>query len=153
MIRRPPRSTLFPYTTLFRSTVNPTLQPGLIPLDLTRGGSPFVFRGRHNINEAGFFVQDTITIHGLVINAGFRLDRYDGLVSGNGPQPRIAASYLIKPTGTVIHAGYTRAYETPYNENLILSSATGAGGLAQNVFVAQGQAPLIPATRNEDSVG
>ncbi len=134
-------------------TVNPTLQPGLIPLDLTRGGSPFVFRGRHNINEAGFFVQDTITIHGLVINAGFRLDRYDGLVSGNGPQPRIAASYLIKPTGTVIHAGYARAYETPYNENLILSSATGAGGLAQNVFGAQGQAPLIPATRNEYNVG
>src|SRR5256885_13141753 len=27
MIRRPPRSTLFPYTTLFRSTVPTTLQP------------------------------------------------------------------------------------------------------------------------------
>src|SRR3712207_9375169 len=26
MIRRPPRSTLFPYTTLFRSTVNATIQ-------------------------------------------------------------------------------------------------------------------------------
>src|SRR2546426_1807143 len=27
MIRRPPRSTLFPYTTLFRSVGNPDLQP------------------------------------------------------------------------------------------------------------------------------
>src|SRR3712207_7510495 len=27
MIRRPPRSTLFPYTTLFRSTVDPGLEP------------------------------------------------------------------------------------------------------------------------------
>src|SRR2546422_9048464 len=27
MIRRPPRSTLFPYTTLFRSKVNPADQP------------------------------------------------------------------------------------------------------------------------------
>src|SRR5712691_12779000 len=27
MIRRPPRSTLFPYTTLFRSTVHPSLLP------------------------------------------------------------------------------------------------------------------------------
>src|SRR3989442_7992627 len=30
MIRRPPRSTLFPYTTLFRSVV-PALVPGLVP--------------------------------------------------------------------------------------------------------------------------
>src|SRR5258708_20902060 len=30
MIRRPPRSTLFPYTTLFRSTrLHPNLKPGL----------------------------------------------------------------------------------------------------------------------------
>src|SRR2546422_8635697 len=28
MIRRPPRSTLFPYTTLFRSLINPRLEPG-----------------------------------------------------------------------------------------------------------------------------
>src|SRR5256885_10949835 len=28
MIRRPPRSTLFPYTTLFRSAVQPVLRPG-----------------------------------------------------------------------------------------------------------------------------
>src|SRR5258708_26193830 len=27
MIRRPPRSTLFPYTTLFRSMIEPVLQP------------------------------------------------------------------------------------------------------------------------------
>src|SRR5258708_31734854 len=29
MIRRPPRSTLFPYTTLFRSRLSPTLLAGL----------------------------------------------------------------------------------------------------------------------------
>jgi len=134
-------------------TVNPTLQPGLIPLDLSRGGSPFIFRGRHDINEGGFFVQDTVTIRGLVIAAGFRFDRYGGLVSGTGAQPRIAASYLMKPTGTVIHTGHAHLYETPYNENMILSSATGPGGLAQNVIGAQGQAPLIPATRNEYNAG
>src|SRR3712207_9022687 len=31
MIRRPPRSTLFPYTTLFRSVAECTLSPGLSP--------------------------------------------------------------------------------------------------------------------------
>src|SRR5437899_8135322 len=37
MIRRPPRSTLFPYTTLFRSVI---------------GGSILVFRGRINLKGA-----------------------------------------------------------------------------------------------------
>src|SRR2546430_11332478 len=34
MIRRPPRSTLFPYTTLFRSLVHGTLGPGRRQLDV-----------------------------------------------------------------------------------------------------------------------
>src|SRR3712207_8192820 len=34
MIRRPPRSTLFPYTTLFRSETRPTGQRPLQPFDL-----------------------------------------------------------------------------------------------------------------------
>src|SRR3712207_7961537 len=32
MIRRPPRSTLFPYTTLFRSSVDPSPRPKIDPL-------------------------------------------------------------------------------------------------------------------------
>src|SRR3712207_7372316 len=40
MIRRPPRSTLFPYTTLFRSGLR--LERGLVlrPADRLRGGGP-----------------------------------------------------------------------------------------------------------------
>src|SRR5258707_6906771 len=34
MIRRPPRSTLFPYTTLFRSILGPDAVPGTAELDL-----------------------------------------------------------------------------------------------------------------------
>src|SRR3712207_7251711 len=44
MIRRPPRSTLFPYTTLFRSTVTSVMsvsaQPPLVGVGLTAGGYP-----------------------------------------------------------------------------------------------------------------
>src|SRR2546426_4125184 len=36
MIRRPPRSTLFPYTTLFRSRVDPALRTGL-PGEILQG--------------------------------------------------------------------------------------------------------------------
>src|SRR5208282_1577494 len=46
----------------------------------------------------------------------------------------------------------SRSFETPYNENLILSSGTGGGGLAQNVFGSVSQ-PLKPGTRNEYNTG
>src|SRR2546430_9508431 len=45
MIRRPPRSTLFPYTTLFRSAV-PRLDAGAHPEDVVR-------RVRHRLHPAG----------------------------------------------------------------------------------------------------
>lgn len=42
---------------------------------------------------------------------------------------------------------------TPYNENLVLSSATGAGGLANGSLGAPGIQPLTPATRNQFNAG
>src|SRR3712207_6872518 len=39
MIRRPPRSTLFPYTTLFRSPPPPPPEHGLLVLQVLPGGS------------------------------------------------------------------------------------------------------------------
>ena len=132
---------------------NPSLQPGLVALDLTRNGSPLTFRGRKDINQSGVFVQDSVTIRGFVINAGFRVDHYAGIVTDTGLEPRVAASYQMKATGTVLRAGYGRLFETPYNENLILSSVTGAGGLAQNTFGAQAATPITPARRNQYNAG
>src|SRR3712207_8125629 len=40
MIRRPPRSTLFPYTTLFRSSLSTDVRATLIPLALVAGQGP-----------------------------------------------------------------------------------------------------------------
>ena len=42
-------------------------------------------------------------------------------------------------TGTVLRAAYSRTFETPFNENLLLSSATGSGGLAAEHFRRQSQ--------------
>ncbi|MGH9582484.1 MAG: TonB-dependent receptor, partial [Bryobacteraceae bacterium] len=66
---------------------------------------------------------------------------------------RLGFSYLIKKTGTVIRGSYDRTMETPYNENLILSSETGGGGLASHVFGAYGAAPIQPGRRNEFDAG
>src|SRR3712207_9182438 len=46
MIRRPPRSTLFPYTTLFRSTTTPLLEsPALLDALPAAGALSWVRRG------------------------------------------------------------------------------------------------------------
>jgi outer membrane receptor protein involved in Fe transport len=43
--------------------------------------------------------------------------------------------------------------ETPYNENLVLSSSTGSGGLAQNTFGAAGDTTLQPGRRDQATIG
>ena len=131
---------------------NPNLQPGILPYDLTRGGSLFYFQGKHNINEYAVYITDTIKLGKFTINAGLRDDQYNGLASANSVQPRVGVSYLISPTNTVLRAAYSRSFETPYNENLILSSGTGGGGLAENVFGSVSES-LKPGIRNQYNAG
>jgi hypothetical protein len=126
--------------------------PGLFPYDLTRGGTLFAFHGTGNINQYAFFVQDEIKLGRFIITPGFRFDEYDGLVTKLGPQPRLGIAYNLKQTGTVLRAAYARTFETPFNENLLLSSATGAGGLAQNLFGST-SVPIAPGTRNQFNTG
>jgi hypothetical protein len=134
-------------------TVNPGLSLGLIPFDLSRKGSLFGFLDHTDVKEEAFYVQDSITWGGANIQAGLRGDIYRGLSAASSIEPRIGLSYLFKPTGTVLRLAYSRFFETPYNENLILSSATGAGGLATNVFGAFGVTPLEPGRRNQFNAG
>jgi len=127
--------------------------PGLIPYDLTQpGGKLFQFDQSANINQYAVYAQDSIKFGNLQVQAGLRVDVYHGIVSKTSAQPRLGFSYLIKPTGTVLRASYSRTFETPYNENLILSSATGVGGLAANAFGAR-SVPLQPGTRNQYNAG
>ncbi len=126
--------------------------PALLPFDLSRGGQLFNFHAAANINQYAMYAQDAITAGNFVFNLGFRFDIYDGLVSKTGPQPRTGIAYNIKKTGTVLRVSYARTFETPFNENLLLSSATGIGGLAQNVFGASGVA-IQPGFRNQFNAG
>jgi hypothetical protein len=131
---------------------NPNLNPGLVPYDLSRGGQLFSYHATGNITQYAFYVQDTITAGHFVFTPGFRFDRYDGLSTATSPQPRLGIAYNIKGSGTVLRVAYSRTLETPFNENLLLSSATGLGGLAQNVFGSVG-VPLQPGNRNQFNGG
>ena len=132
---------------------NPDLLPGLVPYDLTRGGSLFQYKGHADIRQQAFYGQDSVNLGKLTVNLGLRWDRYDGISQGTQFQPRVGASYLISPTKTVLRVAYSHSYETPLNENLVLSSATGAGGLAANVFGAYASVPLKPGIRNMYNAG
>lgn len=137
----------------FGFIANPNVSLGLIPYDLTRGGELFRFHGKANINQQAVYAQDQMTLGNLTLNLGLRFDNYDGITSDKLLQPRIGLSYLFKPTGTVIRGSYTRSMETPYNENLVLSSTTGTGGLATDVFGGYGTQALRPGHRNEYATG
>jgi hypothetical protein len=131
---------------------NPELLPGLVPYDLTRGGSYFLFHGAGTVSQYAVYGVDDIRLKHLTINIGLRDDQYNGLVTRNGIQPRLGISYTLG-ADTVFRAAYSRTFETPFNENLLLSSATGTGGLAQSVFGAKASIPIQPGFRNQFNTG
>ncbi len=126
---------------------------GLAPYDLTHGGHLFSFSGRTDIKGYAVYIQDSVTLGNLNLQLGLRGDFYRGLVAGDNLEPRLGLSYNFKKTNTVFRMSYSKFYETPYNENLLVSSYTGQGGLAGNVFGAFGEQPLKPGTRNQYNVG
>jgi len=127
--------------------------PGLLPFDLSRGGSLFAFNGTGTIKEQAVYIQDEIAVGPATFSLGLRADHYDGLTSSSMAEPRLGVAIQAKRTGTVVRASYGRTQETPYNENLLLSSSTGANGLADSVFGTQAVDPLKTGIRNQFEVG
>ena len=133
---------------------NPDFLDGLLSYDLTRGGHLYEFAGRTNINQVAVFGQDSITLGSLTLSLGLRYDDYHGLTDGGGFQPRGAFSYLLKATKTVIRGGFSHTIETPMNENLVVSSSTGSGGLASNLLKGSAeQQPIALGSRNQYDAG
>jgi hypothetical protein len=133
--------------------VNSGFQPSLLAYDLTRGGSLLEFRGATTIFEGSGYAQDSVKLGQWVLNLGVRYDDYAGLSQGWAVQPRIGATYEMPKTGTVLHASYARIFLTPYNENLVLSSSTGEGGLGNGTLGPASVQPLTPARRNQFNTG
>jgi hypothetical protein len=101
---------------------NPSYLPVLAPYDLTRGGGLFNYIGHTDVKELGLYIEDQIKAGNWLFNLGLREDVYNGLTDANQTQPRVGIAYNIKPTTTVLRVSYARTLETPFNENLVLSS-------------------------------
>jgi hypothetical protein len=131
----------------FNAPDSPDFNPDLQPYDLTRGGSPFAYAQGKSIKQQAAYIQDDIKAGNATFKVGIRLDHYDGLTTSTLLQPRLGASYAVPGSGTIVRASYGRTLETPYNENLLLSSGLGLNG----VF-GEGQI-LEPGTRNQGEFG
>ncbi len=106
-------------------SINPDLlpfQPQLLPYDLTRGGGQYTYNGRTDIKELALYVQDQIKAGNWLFNLGIRGDLYNGLTIAREAEPRLGVAYTIKKTSTVLRVSYARTLESPFNENLVLSS-------------------------------
>ena len=123
----------------------------LAPYDLTRGGGEYTHFGHTDVKELALYIEDQIKAGNWNFNLGIRGDMYNGLATGRQAEPRLGVAYNVKPTATVLALSYARTLETPFNENLVLSSEGCADPvLAPLLLCTPGvQGVLQPGFRNE----
>ena len=134
---------------------NPSYLPVLAPYDITRGGGLYNFDGRADVKETALYAEDQIKAGQWQWNIGMRGDIYNGLTSATQAEPRVGGAYTVKPTGTVLRVSYARTLETPFNENLVLSSNGCASPvLAPLLSCSAGVSTAeLPGFRNEFHAG
>lgn len=143
------------------ATANPNVNPVLVPFDLTQGGTLYTWNGHTDVKQLALYGEDQITAGNWLLNVGIRGDFYNGLTIQRQAEPRAGVSYNVKQTGTVLRASYARTQETPFNENLVLSSTGCADPVLFAVFstlsagscAAQTATPFNPGFRNEFHTG
>ena len=132
-----------------------TFNPLLELYDLTRGGTFYDYSGHSDIKEMALYAEDEIKAGHWDFNLGLREDLYNGLTDANQTEPRLGIAYNIKPSGTVASISYARTLETPFNENLVLSSE-GCGNpvLSPLLNCTSGvSSTMRPGFRNEFHAG
>ena len=136
-------------------TLYPYYNPILAPYDLTRGGGSFAFVGHTDVKELALYVRDNITKGNWSLNLGLRGDLYNGITRAQQAEPRLGIAYNVKQTNTILRVSYARTLESPFNENLVLSSIGCANAVLNPLLACSSFAltPLSPGFRNEFHAG
>jgi hypothetical protein len=130
---------------------NPDYLPVLAPYDLTRGGAFYDYFGHTDVKEMAVYIEDEIKAGNWDFNLGLREDLYNGLTKANQAEPRVGIAYNVKRTGTVGSISYARTLETPFNENLVLSSSGCSNPVLSPLLLCNPgvSGTLDPGYRNE----
>lgn len=133
----------------------PYYNPVLAPYDLTRAGSLYTFKGHTDVKELALYVRDNITKGNWSLNLGVRGDLYNGITIAQQAEPRVGIAYNVKKTNTILRISYARTLESPFNENLVLSSIGCANAVLNPLLACSSSAltPLSPGLRNEFHAG
>jgi len=137
--------------------VNPNgkYNPVLAPYDLTRGGTSYTYFGHTDVKELALYLEDQIKTGNWLFNVGIRGDLYNGLTTARQAEPRVGIAYTMKATNTVLRVSYARTLETPFNENLVLSSSGCSNEVLSPLLLCSPGATgtLEPGFRNEFHAG
>lgn len=109
----------------------------------------YAFTGNKPDLEQSAFIQDQIRLGKWTVSAGLRWDHYQLLVNENAVSPRLGVGYYIPKLDIVFHATYDRIFQTPSNENLLISSSPSIVSLSDRVL----RLPVKPSHGNYYEVG
>jgi outer membrane cobalamin receptor len=109
----------------------------------------YAFTGNKPDLEQSAFIQDQIRLGKWTVSAGLRWDHYQLLVNQNAVSPRLGVGYYIPKLDIVFHATYDRIFQTPSNENLLISSSPSIVSLSDQVL----RLPVKPSHGNYYEVG
>jgi hypothetical protein len=81
------------------------------------------------------------------LNLGIRGDLYNGLTTARQAEPRVGVAYNVKKTNTILRVSYARTLESPFNENLILSSLGCANPVLDPLLLCTSTGGRSPQSR------
>jgi Carboxypeptidase regulatory-like domain/TonB-dependent Receptor Plug Domain len=137
------------------AVANPNYLPVLAPYDLTRGGDEYAYFGHADVKELALYVEDEIKAGNWDFNLGIRGDLYNGLTVARQAEPRLGIAYNVKQSKTVLRISYARTLETPFNENLVLSSEGCSNAVLAPLLLCSSGVSTVeqPGFRNEFHAG
>jgi Carboxypeptidase regulatory-like domain/TonB-dependent Receptor Plug Domain len=94
--------------------------------------------------EQGAFVEDLIRLGKWTVSAGIRWDHYQLLLNQNAFSPRFSIGRYLPSLNTVLHISFDRIFQTPSNENILISSS----GYIQSVDPQVLKLPVKPSIGN-----
>jgi hypothetical protein len=96
---------------------------------------PFI-QSRPNL-EQGAFVEDLVRLGRWTVSAGIRWDHYQLLLNQNTFSPRFSIGRYLPSLNTTLHFSFDRIFQTPSNENILISSSGYIQSLSPEVLNLQ----------------